>query len=156
MYSPRRAAVKRRKLCPTSFFALLLMLAGSALRGHAQESARPEFLAALACDDRLTALFTPRRPELGRYRVCVTPQPLARVAPEGWRVERLPPLDAFGGAGPYNRSVLVRLYGGRTAGVARGWFEQDGVFEAITLISPHPDPSLTELMEGTMVIRFII
>jgi hypothetical protein len=152
MYSSRRAAVKPG----TAFLPVLLVLAGSALPGDAQNSTRPRFLAGLACDDKLTALFTPPRPELGRYEVCVTPQPLASIAPEGWRVERLPPLDAFGAAGPYNRSVLVRLYGGQTAGVARGWFEENGVFEAITLVSPHPDPSLTELMQGTMVIRFII
>lgn len=111
---------------------------------------------ALVCDPVLTALFTPARPQMGRYEVCTTPEALAAVARPEWRVETLPPLDAFGTAGPYDRAALSRLYAGRRATVARGWTKQGNRFESVTLISPHPSPTLTELLPGTLVIRHVI
>ena len=68
----------------------------------------------------------------------------------------MPPVDAFGAAGPYDRAALSRLYGGRRVIVARGWTEHGNRFESITLISPHPDATLTGLMPGTLVIRHVI
>ena len=104
----------------------------------------------------LTALFTPARPQLGRYEVCTTREPLAAVARPEWRIETVPPLDAFGAAGAYDRAALSRLYGGRRVTVARGWTEHGDRFESLTLISPHPDATLTRLMPGTLVIRHVI
>jgi hypothetical protein len=116
-----------------------------------------------ACDPVLAGLFTPPRPVLGRYEVCTTADPLESVAaaggPEGPRygaVEALNALDAFGTAGPYDRSRLARLYGGTRARVVRGWWEGGGRFISMTLISPFPDATLTRLNGGTMEIRFIV
>ena len=109
-----------------------------------------------SCDATLTALFTPRHAQLGRYEVCTTAEPLASVAPKGWAVEALEPLDAFGTAGAYNRADLARLYGGRRARVARGWVRTGDRFESFALISPYPDAALAHLMPGTMVIRYVV
>jgi hypothetical protein len=117
-----------------------------------------------ACDPALTALFTPTHPQVGRYEVCTTVDPIEAVAESHWQVETLEPLDAFGSAGPYDRFALSRLYSGRRVRVARGWRqslgsardERDAVFESITLISPHPNASLSALETGTMIIRLII
>jgi hypothetical protein len=112
------------------------------------------------CDAALTALFTPARADLGRYEVCVTPSPIDVVAAEtaGGRVhlaaiETLNPFDAFGAAGPYDRAALARLYGGRQVRIARGWTERGDQFESVTLVSPHPDRTLSRLEPGTMAIR---
>jgi hypothetical protein len=110
--------------------------------------------ALLSCDPALAALFTPAHPQLGTYQVCTTPQPLAEVAPAGWTIEALEPLDAFGTAGPYRRSALARLYGGRRPMVARGWTSDGERFESVTMISPYPDRSLTRLEPGTLVVRW--
>jgi hypothetical protein len=118
---------------------------------------------ALNCDPALTALFTPWRPEIGRYEVCTGNDPIAQMmaagGARGWRygtVEPLEALDAFGSAGSYDRFAVARLYGGTRANVAHGWREDDGRFESVTLVSPYPDASLSRLMPGTMVIRLSI
>jgi|SRR5438046_707565 len=111
----------------------------------------------LSCDPALTALFTPPRPSLGRYEVCTTTDPLAKVAAGGPRygpIEPLEPLDAFGAAGSYSRAALARLYAGRRVRVARGWIAYADRFESVTLLSPYPDATLTRLLPGTMVIRW--
>ena len=81
-----------------------------------------------SCEPALAALFTPPRPAIGRYEVCTTADPLESVVADGgssgWyfgAIEALNALDAFGTAGPYDRSQLARLYGGVRARVARGW-----------------------------------
>jgi len=118
--------------------------------------------AALSCDPLLTSLFTPLRPNLGRYEVCTTDDPLDRMAaptpggPQYGPTEMLDPLDAFGAAGPYDRSALARLYAGRRVRVARGWVDYGDRFESITLISPYPDAMLTRLYPGTMMIRWTL
>jgi hypothetical protein len=71
-------------------------------------------------------------------------------------VEALAPLDAFGSGGLYDRAALARLYGSRRPSVARGWIDEAGRFESLTLISPHPDAGLTRLEPGTLIIRFIL
>jgi hypothetical protein len=114
---------------------------------------------AYACDPALTALFTPPRPRLGRYEVCVTGEPLERARLSGWqlgRLELLEPLDAFGAAGPYDRPKLVQLYRGRRVEVQRGWKDEGGRFQSVTLLSPYPDASLTTLNQGTMIVRFTL
>jgi len=115
------------------------------------------------CDPALAALFTPARPELGRYEVCARPEPIETVVADGRPrglhysdPERLEALDAFGAAGDYDRAKLARLYGGTRATVVRGWARDGDRFESIALISPHPDASLERLLPGTLVIRWII
>jgi hypothetical protein len=108
----------------------------------------------------LTQLFTPTRPQLGRYEVLTSPESLSSVIQAigrpDWAAEAVAPLDAFGHAGSYDKPALARLYGGVRPLVARGWIQQNGRFESLTFISPYPDPSLTRLNPGTLTIRFII
>jgi hypothetical protein len=111
---------------------------------------------ALSCDPALTRLFTPLHPVLGRFEVCTTERPFAEVARADWTVEELEPLDAFGGAGPYDRAAVARLYGGQRVKVARGWTQDNGRFESVTILSPYPDASLTRLQGGTLVIRWVL
>ena len=115
------------------------------------------------CGAALTALFTPARPEIGRYDVCTTAEPLAEAVASGaadglqfGELQALEPLAAFGAAGPYNRAALARLYGGSRVRVARGWAERADRFESVTLLSPYPDPSLVRLLPGTMAIRWTL
>jgi hypothetical protein len=113
----------------------------------------------MICDPSLAALFTPPHPELGRYEVCTTTQPIEEVAADGTQARRveiglLDALDAFGSAGPYNRAALARLYGGTRVRVARRWQQRDGQFVSETLLSPYPDATLTRLNPGTMTIRW--
>jgi len=113
--------------------------------------------AVLACDPALKALFTPRHPQIGRFEVCTTVQPLADSLLEGflWApIEQLEPLDAFGTSGEYERARLAQLYGGRRVAVLRGWRTTDAGIESATLLSPYPDASLARLQAGTMLIRW--
>ena len=107
-----------------------------------------------SCDPFPAGLFTPRKPRLGRYEVCVDRRPLAEMAPRGTPVEAVEPFDAFGAAGAYDRLAVARLYGGTRARVARVWSRGPVGFESVTLISPFPDPSLIRLQSGTLVIRW--
>jgi hypothetical protein len=106
------------------------------------------------CDPALTALFTPRHPQLGAYEVCTTGEPLEALTAAGDQIEALEALEAFGTAGAYDRAALARLYGGTRVRVARAWSESAGRFESFTRLSPHPDASLTHLLPGTMEIRW--
>ena len=139
---------KRPGVCAVVIIAIL----GGAtlLAADSQISPSP-----MTCDPALAARFTPRRPLLGRYELCTNSRPLADVAPAGWAVVALDPLDAFGAAGSYDRTVLAHLYGGARANVARGWTETADRFESLTFISPHPNAALTALEPGTLVIRWI-
>lgn len=108
----------------------------------------------------LLALFTPAHPDLGRYEVVTSPEPLSSVIQElgrpDWTAEPVAPLEAFGNAGSYDKPALSRLYAGLRPVVAHGWIQQNERFESLTFISPYPDPSLTRLNPGTLTIRFII
>jgi len=119
------------------------------------------FMIAQACDPMLASLFTPPRPEIGHYDVCTRSDSLETVMPEGrtagiqfGEVDAVEPLDGFGSAGAYNRFALVKLYGGMRVRVTRGWRQVGDRFESVTLLSPHPDASLTHLEPGTMVITY--
>ncbi len=110
----------------------------------------------VVCDPALAALWTPRHPQLGRYEVCTTLQPLADVADPSWTIESVAPLDAFGAAGSFNRAAVAQLYGGRRPAVARGWTTENGRFLSITLVSPYPNRELTALEPGTLIIRYFV
>jgi hypothetical protein len=109
----------------------------------------------MICDSPLAALFTPPHPRGGRYEVCTTTDPIESAAGAG-DIEALPPLDAFGVAGPYDRAALSRLFGGGRVRVARRWERKGAEFVSLTYLSPYPDPQLTRLESGTMLIRFTI
>src|SRR5262245_46000823 len=122
MYSSVRVGVKRAR----AIVALLQLLGlGAGVRAQADQ---------LACDEGLAVLWTPRHPQLGRYEVCTTPRPLQDIAQAGWTIETAPPLDVFGTAGSYDRAKVARLYGGRHPSVAHGWLDENGRFQAITLV----------------------
>lgn len=156
MYSPVRLSVNAPKMLTGGFFVMAVVLSLTAFQATRDEWSPKNSTRPLVCDPVLTTLFTPARPQLGRYEVCTTREPLTAVARPEWRIETVPPLDAFGAAGPYDRAALSRLYGGRRVSVARGWTEEGNRFESFTLISPHPDAALSRLMAGTLVIRHAI
>jgi hypothetical protein len=116
---------------------------------------------AQTCDPALRTLFTPPRPKMGQYEVCTSGKNVERLIADGGsegihfgEVEALEPLEAFGGAGAYNRFAVARLYGGTRVRVARGWRVSPEFFESITLLSPYPDTALSHLNPGTMSIIF--
>jgi hypothetical protein len=128
-------------------YAILLIIS------HALVPAGP------GCDPVLTALFTPRAPEIGRYDVCTSTSPLERAiadrTADGFQfgeIERLEPADAFGTGGAYDRFALARLYGGQRVRVARGWRQRGATFESVTVLSPYPDATLSRLTDGAMII----
>jgi hypothetical protein len=114
-------------------------------------------------DPALAALFTPKRPGAGTYEVCTLPASLdivlAAEIGDGLRfgtVDAADPLDAFGMAGPYERSAVSRLFGGRRANVAHGWSARGRALMSVTLVSPYPNRTLTALLNGTLVIRYVV
>lgn len=117
--------------------------------------AAPEFL----------PLFAPAGPRAEAYLAYVSPFDLDTVlgeiaadpalvrVPGAWRPRPLPPSDAFGQTGRYDRGRLLRLYGPTRARVARGARLEDGrVREAWTLISPYPRADLARLDDGTLLL----
>jgi hypothetical protein len=111
------------------------------------------------------AIFAPSGPRKNAYETFVSSLDLDAVlqrlqgesgvlAPPGaWLPRPELPFDAFGQTGRYDRWKLAELYGARRARVARGP-RGDGtrVTEVWTLVSPYPDPSLTRLVPGTLLI----
>src|SRR4051794_3408559 len=92
-------------------YATLLMIL-AALPAWKGTAAAAEY----TCDPRVTALFPPPRPLLGRYEVCTTPASVealveatpapSRAARRYGAIEALEALDAFGAAGTYKRAAL--------------------------------------------------
>jgi len=92
---------------------------------------------------------------LARVKKALAPNAAAGDPPGSWQVQQMDPLEAFGTAGAYDRSKVARLYTGRRVSVVRGPVERGGkVVAAVTLISPYPDPALSRLEPGTLVIAF--
>jgi hypothetical protein len=102
------------------------------------------------CDPALTALFTPPHPQMGRFEVCTSAEPLTG------ETEALEALEAFGAAGPYDRTALARLYGGTRVRVAHTWTTSADRFVSVTRLSPYPNASLSRLLPGTMEIRWTL
>lgn len=121
----------------------------------------------------LARLFLPRHAPAGTYELTVLDVPIeaardrlmAELAPgskldpqaetEAWKVVRVDPLEAYGDAGIYDHSRLARLYSGRPAFIVRAPIRRDGrVVGSVTLISPHPDATLTRLVPATVAILF--
>jgi|WetSurMetagenome_2_1015567.scaffolds.fasta_scaffold45026_3 hypothetical protein len=157
MYSAlsRRVKVERPCLAELATVVAVLLLAlfeASTLSGA---TASP-FTVDCSPEPLLTALFTPRHPQLGRYEACSTARPITEIIPANWKVESLGALEAFGLAGPYNRSDLARLYGGRRIRVARGFDQSADRFESFELVSPYPDATFSRLLPGTLIIRYVV
>ena len=96
--------------------------------------------------------FTSSR-SLAALLAAVSREPASVRSPGSWTARPLLPFEAFGQSGAYDRARLARLYGARRAQVARGPRQQGGtVVESWTMISPYPDPALTRLEAGTLLI----
>ena len=142
-----------------TFPAWWLVLAG--VCAGAQDGAGPlRFGGAHA---EMTRLFTPAAAPSGLYTAHRLPEPIEAVAarlrtmagvPEGWTLESLAPIDAFGSDAPYDRARLARLYGASRPRVARGALPLDGCRAAVTLVSPYPDVTLSTLDPGTLAIVY--
>jgi hypothetical protein len=78
----------------------------------------------------------------------------AEAPPGAWNAETVPPLDAFGTSGTYDRFGLVRLYPRTPVRVARGPRTSPVGLESWTLISPYPDARLAALESGTLLLVF--
>jgi hypothetical protein len=141
---------KTRTLSTIYFISSLVASPAGPATGSA--AAAQAFVPESQCDTALLPLFTPPSPQLGTYKVCTSDSPLVELAQSGWLIETVVPADAFGSAGNYDRARLARLYGGRRATVARGHIQREDSVESITLISPYPNPSLTRLHAGTLII----
>jgi hypothetical protein len=141
----------------------------SAGTAHAGAQGRPAFRVPGTPAPALAKQFTPRHAPAGAYEVVVLEGGIQRareqvleavrsasatVPPgEALALQSLDPLQAFGRAGTYSQTTVARLYTGRKANVVRIPVEQHGrTIAAITLISPYPDPTLSRLEEGTMLI----
>jgi len=113
----------------------------------------------------LARLFTPLSVPPGTYEVFTSTEGIealtARLraldpAPSAgaWAPSRPEAFAAFGQDGLYDRPRLARLFNGKRVTVVRGTLARDGRHVAYTLISPYPDPTLSRIVDGTMVIAF--
>lgn len=114
-------------------------------------------------DDALRRLFTPLSAPPGTYTVLRSPRPVGELnaalkrldpapSPGAWEPQRLEIGGAFGQAGVYDRARLGRLFNGKRVTVVRGSLVVEGRRRAYTLVSPYPNPTLTEVVDGTMAI----
>lgn len=116
-------------------------------------------------DAALGRLFTPQTVPAGTYAVYRSParievltEALRRQdvspSPGAWEPTRPEAHAAFGEEGNFNRARLARLFNGRRVTVVRGSLVRDSRRIAYTLVSPYPDPTLSTIVDGTMVIEF--
>lgn len=110
-------------------------------------------------------LFTPVSAPAGMYEAYEAEVAIERLAAAlrdqdpapskgAWEIQKSGPGDAFGAEGPYDRARLAMLVGGRRISVARGSLrDESGSLVGYTLLSPYPDPTLSELRDGTLIIR---
>jgi hypothetical protein len=146
------------------FGMLALASNGSAGRPHVQPHPAVSLPPQIGPpDEGLRLAFTPATFAAGSFEVHHSAEAIARLAARlraldpspaagAWQVERAGVFDAFGGEGPYDKARLARLFGGSSPSVARGTLVTMGGRRAFTLIAPCPDPSLSSLGPGTMVI----
>ena len=154
-FGPRNAS---RDFVRRVMLIVLLLASGAvapASQGDAAWRAAPQYL----------ALFAPAGPRRDAYETFVSPldldatlerlrnEPGVLTPPGAWNAQPELPSDAFGQTGRYDRWKLAELYGARRARVARGP-RGDGtrVTAVWTLVSPYPDPTLTRLEPGTLLI----
>jgi hypothetical protein len=115
-------------------------------------------------DRALERQFTPIAAPDGAYVVSTVDTPIAQLAaelksldaapaPGAWQLTHPEAHEAFGQAGLYDRFQLAELFGGERLSVVRGSLAVGGYRTAYTLISPHPDGTLSRIVQGTMVIQ---
>jgi hypothetical protein len=113
----------------------------------------------------LGRLFTPAAVPPGTYVVSTSTETIETLtgrlqgqdpspAPGAWVPSRPEATGAFGQEGLYDRARLARLFNGKRVTVVRGSLTQQGQRLAYTLVSPYPDPTLSHIVEGTMIIEF--
>jgi hypothetical protein len=118
-------------------------------------------------DPALTRLFTPRAVPAGTYVVYRSAETIEALTARlkaldpspsrgAWEPSRPEAHNAFGADGVYDRLRLARLFTGKRVTVVRGSLLHEGHRLAYTLISPYPDPSLSTIESGTMVIEFAV
>lgn len=118
-------------------------------------------------DPALARLFTPQAVPAGTYLVYRSPRKIEELtaslramdpspAPGAWQPTRPEAHGAFGEEGNFDRARLARLFNGKRVTVVRGSLVHGGRRVAYTLVSPYPDPSLSAILDGTMVIEFRI
>ena len=116
-------------------------------------------------DAALTRLFTPLAVPAGTYTVYTTPEAIENLteqlkardrspSPGAWEPFRPEAHGAFGHEGSYDRARLARLFNGKRVTVVRGSVVDSGQRLAYTLVSPHPDATLSRIVEATMIIEF--
>ena len=162
----RRASGRATAPISLAFAALALWISGGWTAGLA---GAPDLPLPGVSAPELARLFTPQHVPAGTYQVTVVQEGieaalgvLRQTLPPGfrlgtppgaWQAQKLDPLDAFGRAGTYDRARMAQLYLGKKVSVARGPIELDGrAVGAVTLFSPYPDPTLTRLEPGTLLI----
>jgi hypothetical protein len=116
-------------------------------------------------DPALARLFTPQAVPAGTYLVYRSARKIEDLtaslrardsspAPGAWEPTRPEAHGAFGEEGNFDRARLARLFNGKRVTVVRGSLVLDGSRVAYTLVSPYPDPSLSAILDGTMVVEF--
>jgi hypothetical protein len=116
-------------------------------------------------DPALTRLFTPLAVPPGMYVVYRSSEPIETLteklraldpapSPGAWKPSRPEAHVAFGQEGNYDRARLARLFNGTRVSLVRGSLVEGGKRVAYTLVSPFPDPTLSRIVEETMVIEF--
>jgi len=118
-------------------------------------------------DPALTRLFTPRSVPVGTYVVYRSRETIetltarlkaldAAPSPGAWEPSKPEAHNAFGQDGVYDRLRLARLFTGQRVTVVRGSLARDGGRVAYMLVSPYPDPTLSTIEVGTMVVEFSV
>lgn len=116
-------------------------------------------------DPTLTRLFTPLAVPPGTYLVYTTSEAIETLteqfkardrspSPGAWEPFRPEAHGAFGQEGSYDRARLARLFNGKRVTVVRGSVVDNGQRLAYTLVSPHPDGTLSRIVEATMIVEF--
>ena len=116
-------------------------------------------------DPALARLFTPLAVPPGTYTVYTTPEAIETLtaqlkakdkspSPGAWEPFRPEAHGAFSQEGSYDRGRLARLFNGKRVTVVRGSVVDNGQRLAYTLVSPHPDATLSRIVEATMIIEF--
>ena len=169
-----RPGVMLSRTTPAPLVAALVVAAAAFLSG---QDPLPDLAVPGKWSEAHRRLFTPLGAPPDAYIVKVLPSPMAAsrhqvmqalgvadpasggTAPAAapvsgpWAVKRLEVAEAFGASGPYEPVKLARLFNGRRVEVSRGPVLRHGrAVASVTLISPYPDPTLSRIEPGTLII----
>jgi hypothetical protein len=115
----------------------------------------------------LTRLFTPIGAPAGIYQVFESGRGVAELAselaeaddqifPGEWEEQHPEGMAVFEDVGTADRPRLARLFIGGRVTVRRGSITSAGRTLAFTIVSPHPDTTLSHLVSSTLVIRVAV